>query len=552
MITQKRVKELDGSLNVIITENHKFDRKKLKKYKDILQTYREKGTLITENFESNHWLLVDKMGDKRNLRFNLDLFPNLKDGLKCYALILISSNFSINHIQSVNTNIIRAILASGGFQKEKIDDYEEFVMSFTPYTRYRINKFISNFLEFINHEHKLEYDLRMGYMSSKNRDLPNYEVMIDFHYLIIDFEENATKYEKLKYYPVLLWWKITGLIPMRPKEFCLLEYDCCYEKNGDYFIRVPRSKREGKTYSDIDVTNIIRINKELFDTIQEYKNSIPSDLKGEYLFSFRIQSQYFYSDKTSRKEEMYHPDLLYKHVLSFYKEVIGWNNDSFIRKVVRNEKGEIVKIIRNYITPGDTRHFSMCNMMLQGVNPLTIAKMAGHSRLGTQRNYWGHIEYFVESYVYIISTKARVNRVERKLGEGIFDFEDKINEGKIYSPNDFPGCKEVKHGYCKFEILPEECTGECRYCKHFLFYPKDYDEGLDWLLSGSEKIEQQLTAELKSLLNIYKNMKFNLSTESYSIIDHEEALSKANLINRLIRQKAMIDSLLPKDEGLIS
>ncbi len=46
-------------------------------------------------------------------------------------------------------------------------------------------------------------------------------------------------------------------------------------------------------------------------------------------------------------------------------------------------------------------------------------------------------------------------------------------------------------------------------------------------------------------------MKFNFATESYSMLDHEQILSKANLINRLIRQKAMVDSLLPEDREVI-
>ncbi len=70
-------------------------------------------------------------------------------------------------------------------------------------------------------------------------------------------------------------------------------------------------------------------------------------------------------------------------------------------------------------------------------------------------------------------------------------------------------------------------------------------------MSGSDHLEQQLETELKSLLNLYKNMKFNFATESYSMLDHEQILSKANLINRLIRQKAMVDSLLPEDREVI-
>lgn len=47
---------------------------------------------------------------------------------------------------------------------------------------------------------------------------------------------------------------------------------------------------------------------------------------------------------------------------------------------------------------------------------------------------------------------------------------------------------------------------------------------------------------------MFKNMKFNLITETYSILDQEMAFSNANIINRIINQKAMVDSLLPKNK----
>ncbi|PGT80080.1 MULTISPECIES: tyrosine-type recombinase/integrase [Bacillaceae] len=550
MIIQKKVKELNGALNIQITENHKFDRNDISKYLSMLETNKDQGILLTDSFESDYWCIVDFTGMRRYLKFDIDLYPELKVALKCFLLILIDTKFSINHIQAIHTNVKQAIVVSGGFKKTNVDAYEEYAMTKTMNSRYRFNDFTSRFLSFIEHTYRDLYDLKIKNMDSKNRDLPNYEVIIDFHYFMMEFENRATTLQKSKYFHIILWWKITGIIPMRPKEFCLLEWDCCYEEDGYYFLKVPRSKQEAKSYSEISVTNVIRINKNIYDTIQEYKQTVPPELIGNYLFSFKIQSRFFQADSITKREDMYHPDTLYWHLMSFYKEIIGWNNTDFYRFVKRNEKGEIIKIFRNYITPADTRHFSMCNMMLQGVNPLTIAKMAGHTRLGTQRNYWGHLEYFVESYVYIISTKARIHRLEKSLGEGIFGVKDKINESRIYKPEDFPLRKEVKNGYCKYGAF-DNCTGECRFCDDFFYYPKNHDEGLKWLLSGSDHLEQQLETELKSLLNLYKNMKFNFATESYSMLDHEQILSKANLINRLIRQKAMVDSLLPEDREVI-
>src|SRR5699024_11770565 len=94
-----------------------------------------------------------------------------------------------------------------------------------------------------------------------------------------------------------------------------------------------------------------------------------------------------------------------------YIEIMKGYKKDFV-KVKKNDRE-----VRNYVTPGYTRHFSICNLMLQGINPLSIAKMAGHVRIGTQRNYWGHLEYFVDSFVYILTSNNKVNRLEKDLNK---------------------------------------------------------------------------------------------------------------------------------------
>lgn len=169
-------------------------------------------------------------------------------------------------------------------------------------------------------------------------------------------------------------------------------------------------------------------------------------------------------------------------------------------------------------------------------------------RIGTQRNYWGHIEHFVESFVYILTSKNRITQLDSKFSNGIFSYQDKIDESKIFEISDFEKLHEVEHGYCRNNNFPEECPGECRFCEYYLFKPKNIQEGIKWLQDKSDLLEQQLMTETRSLLAIFKNMKFNLITETYSILDQEMALSNANVINRLIRQKAMVDSLLPRSK----
>src|SRR5699024_10559128 len=543
LINQKTINEIGSSLSVSVTESHSFKKGNLSKYRTLFKKYKVKNIIKASSFDDSHWAIVDFIGNRRNLYYDLK-YPTLNNALKCFILINISSDFTINHIASLQSKLRNVIKVTEGFKKDKVEELEEYVQKASYTNRFKTLVYINNFLEFVEHKNRNEYNnikISIRDIKNKNRDLPNYETIVDFHYAIKEFEQNGNSYEKEKFYPVILWWKITSLIPMRPKEFCLLKNHCTYKKNNQYFLKIPRTKIKAKSNSDLDIENTIRINKEIYESIEEYKHSIPNNLIGEYLFSYQIQMRFFTTrKKLKRRIDILHPDKLHFLLSKFYKEVQGWAKQDFIKEK-RNDRE-----VRNYVTPGDTRHFSICNLMLQGINPLSIAKMAGHVRLNTQRNYWGHLEYFVESFVYILTSKNRMNRLEKDLGKGVFSFMDKVDESKIFSPDDFESTQEVEHGFCKNRSFPENCPGECRYCDFYLFYPSNYEEGIKWLQNDSELLEQQLTTELISLLEIYKNMKFNLKTESYSIINQEQALSKANLLNRLIKQKAMIDSLIPE------
>lgn len=550
MILQKTISGIGSSLNVSITETHSFHKDDLSKYKKIFNEYKLKNVIKAGSFDDPTWTLVDFIGNKRNLHFDLDIYSDLINPLKCFCLIQISSNFTIQHIAFVQSTVRKAITITEGFKEDKVDEFEEYAQQLGYSSRFRMVDYANKFLHFIEYRSKNKYDVKISSLQElygKNRDLPNYEVIVDFHYFMKDFEKNSASVEKEKFYPIILWWKITGLIPMRPKDFCLLDYNCTFKSNNEYFLKIPRSKRKAQSYSELGIENTVRINKEIYESIEEYKKTIPSNLRGKYLFSYQIQSRFSTGQRPyKRRKDILPPNSLRSLLFTFYKEIGGWKTKDFVKNIKNDRE------VRNYITPGDTRHFSICNLMLQGINPLSIAKMAGHVRLGTQRNYWGHLESFVESFVYILTSKYRINRLERDLSDGTFNVMDKVDESKIFSLQDLEFAQEVEHGYCRNNTFPENCPGECRYCEYYFFRPENFEEGINWLQDRSDLLEQQLTTELRSLLVLYNNMQFNLHTESYSVIDQDTALSKANLLNRLIRQKAMIDSLIPetKEVGL--
>ncbi|MGR5979261.1 hypothetical protein ACT7DJ_17430 [Bacillus cereus] len=49
---------------------------------------------------------------------------------------------------------------------------------------------------------------------------------------------------------------------------------------------------------------------------------------------------------------------------------------------------------------------AFCNMMLQGFNMLSIARIGGHKTLRQQLHYHAHLDHLAESAVHILAKKA--------------------------------------------------------------------------------------------------------------------------------------------------
>src|SRR5699024_3223704 len=161
----------------------------------------------------------------------------------------------LGYIASLQSKLRNVIIVTEGFKKDKVEELEEYVQKASYTNRFKTFVYTNNFLEFIEHQNRNEYNTKISFQEiyNKNRELPNYKTILDFHYSMKEFEERSNSYEKEKFYPVILWWKITSLIPMRPKEFCLLKYHCTFKKNNEYFLKIPRTKIKAKSNSELDV-----------------------------------------------------------------------------------------------------------------------------------------------------------------------------------------------------------------------------------------------------------------------------------------------------------
>ena len=396
---------------------------------------------------------------------------------------------------------------------------------------------IREFLIFYNHSHADAYcDLCLNYNTkiSNVRKLPNYNDILLFDFALDEYFNTCTSdEEKLQYYPIFLWWRVTRIIPMRPVEFYSLRRECTTKDiGGRYWMVLPRKKKSANQPGELEITDTVQVNEEVYEFIEDYKRlTLAFSTESSYLISYKAYRK-FVKMKTLEKSRD-------KMGASQFITLI----DRFYDDNITPKYGELERI-----RPGDTRHFAFCNMMLQGFNMLSIARLGGHSQLETQLHYHKHLDHFAQSFVHHAAQMLRMKR--KNLWKSSWDAATHtvISKSRLYQASDFQEKYRVEHGYCTDH--PSRCqVGDCRFCEFYFFSPADEQEGLAWLKDCSDALERRLKEQLELMRYVTKSMNYDCPTMTFQQTGQERLSSTCNELRRLIDQKAMVDSYLLEDES---
>lgn len=290
-------------------------------------------------------------------------------------------------------------------------------------------------------------------IKSSSRDLPDSISILKFHNYIDSFFGDNTINPKLKllYRPIHIWWKLTNIIPMRPSEYTVkMERNCIFIKNNDYYIKINRVK-DGFS-SKFPIKKEFRIDDELANLILGYINDTEQYGKTKTLFSFRaccelrdILGKTGFSVVNTGQSQKINEDYFTlnnfaKLLNSFYKVVIqGIYKDN---------------TLNCYISPGDTRHFAFFSLLMQGLPPIEIALLGGHSTLEMQLNYQNCIEYYIGTELYEFLFTKKTNNLSDKLEENINNI---INNLPAECPKPPSERLELKIGYCLCDFSQDAC-----------------------------------------------------------------------------------------------
>lgn len=543
-------KVLDSDSETKVFSSKEVLNYKTEDYSEVLEHFgllRDDNIIINGSFQDDIWLCKN-IGTHRKVNIDFKYFKKYKELLqqiKTFVVYLLKQN-KAKTVQSVLNDIKVGIKETDMFSLGKVNWFEEYLDNLDSdrkrYSYARNNILFLSFLSYEDYEEYIEVLSKFEMPKRKTRELIAFSDLIFFGEVVNSFESNSTDNEKFGFFPVLLWWRLTNIIPLRPSEFVGIASDCLKIINDKYFITLPRKKLETKEYGSLEIEDTLPISEYIYNLIyevQKLKKKIGDT--SDYLFSKKFVSSF---GKIKHRQLEYWTSETQLNVMinKFYDEIV-------IRRYKANPNIERIK-------PGDTRHYAFINMRLQGFNPLTIARIGGHKNLNTQQHYYNHLKEYADSYVYAL-TKLRFLRSFNSKGTIIETNQSAvIQKGRKYRKENY----EFYHyldpfGACTFDLFNKGCIngGDCRGCPffHLDIEHQRKPEAIKWLTDYSELMRSQIYEQISLMNQLTKGAKVDISNlKWYSKIDDDfnqkdgKLVSLSNNLKSLMLKKSICDAVI--------
>jgi len=519
--------------------------------------------IIQGEFHDYKWIFL---GTERPayFYFNNEVNYELNLAFKMYIILKIHDEYLdprsvLFHAFAIKFIIKKTNLLSLDSLTKFIDDLKGIKLS---YMRECVMIFGCNFLCFYDSE---KYKELIGVLSTyrrvhlrlKLRQLPEFKSIIIFDNIIEDFINSCSRYEKERYFPILLWWSITKSIPMRPIEFSELQSNCIRINEGKYLLSISKRKR-GATknrfmkpeYRDVQIT------EELYKMINDFIELNDPLRSQKYLLNYDIYNVAPQSLKTHYKQVLYEfrdnlggTASFYRLLNRFYTEIVEGKYKYKTISVLESKENAEGEIYIERIRPGDTRHFAICNLYLQGFNPLTIARLAGHETLNTQLGYARHLNTFADSQVKVLANRLLMLKT---LGN-VNDYENTkslYKKSLFFNKSEYPTARKVEDGFCIDEYFPNNCIiGDCTTpCDYFRIDTKNNKYTSGFLLEKSNGFDSDIKTQIRIIKNVVKNSVLNKSNleknRNINIQEQQDIGVASKKLQQAIVQKAIIDSYI--------
>ena len=509
-----------------------FDQPALKEAERIFLTYKNQGTVLYGDFDSQEWKLFDEYASLTiSFDFDRDLYvKNYSDvfalSYNDFVLFLktyIIYRFGILQFQSLR-DIVYFLKRLISFPPEGLDELEIVANEHI----YRVNEFLSMLPSNDRIEELIgtleEMDDKAFDTAKAKRELASFDSYFLFNDLLsLYWEQETDMQRKLFYFPVWLWWHITAILPTRPREFVLTPHNVITQKDGKYIINLRKSKIKGrnkkKTYRISEDYRIVsyEITEKLAKEILWYLDAT-SDLPENdlhTLFSTDIHYSRWQRSAALRNRYYTYTNLV-TALKCFYSEIIS---EMFGYEIVydRGEKRLRTNEI-DFLYLGDTRHIALINMILEGATPTIAMILAGHDDILTTMHYYTNVAKLVESKTYRMAKRLKSGKQDYQIDTNRCALPMNPEESIWLSDNEqCTNPKRIRGDFSDcFLIMDGGQIGRCgSRCPYYRCSDPEYDHG--------EALSKQLNNEYKNLYRIIERVRNGENSESE---DLTEALLK--------------------------
>ena len=329
------------------------------RYLDLWEKHKKANIIQNDSIDDYNWTIITGGVNVSNVKFKFSEleFKKLKQNgifkdinyeqfllsIKSYILYMLDFNTGqrivifVNQLKKLFKNevLIKNVL------NEELKYCKSFLSSYFMISEYfaYIEMYFNNnailedyeecYLEFVKNEYSKEKSVK----KKERRALPSFESMFKFNDIIEDFIRNSEGIERERFFPIILWWKITSIIPLRAHEVVLIPLNCIRRCDNKNMFKFYRNNLKGGISNDIfthsfeecykdqefpisnEVVQLINEYKSIVDKYDEldqfYVDGLGKPIKRKFLFSYRSYKQFRDYKNTIRDErEFFSSNLL--------------------------------------------------------------------------------------------------------------------------------------------------------------------------------------------------------------------------------------------------
>ena len=315
------------------------------------------------------------------------------------------------------------------------------------------------------------------------------------------WNEELSEDERLFYYPLYVWWNITAVIPLRPREFLLTERNCLSrDGEGNYTLRLRRNQLKGNRDKGISykisesyLVQTLPVPERIGKLIEDYITYTEKYEDTDLETLFVTDPHYYKWGQSKHSNSRFLTYVNMNTILKyFFREIV---HERYGYTVIYNgEPADIEHKEIQYIHLGDTRHIAFINLMQEGVSPVTAMLLGGHDNIEMASHYYSNVTTFIECKTYreyrkSISGDVQFSITPMRKMPAVRESRQVLGGGRCYS-------QEYLKGSIKDCLDTAGRNGEIGYCPECPYYRSD---GITYF-SGDDVYKRHIKEDSEALL----------------------------------------------------